>query len=786
MRSQFLSAIFDALNKDPQEHSKPLDLDFVYGSLNDDAGKKFWPLDGQQRLTTLYLLHWYLACQDGESRAFQELALSDGKSRFTYETRRSSAEFFSALASHTVDLNGLPAPSEKSDSLSCSIRDYAWFFLSWDMDPTIQSALCMLDAIDTQFRGEQGLYSRITQAENPYITFQFLNLEEFGLSDELYIKMNARGKVLTPFENFKAKFEQYTADVCHEDTRELHGRSMPLREYLARKIDTDWSDLFWQFSGGDTERFDGQVLQFFRSMITILYPLGRTREERDEVSIVLGAIRESNFNPSFYQYAKLACLDRTLVINLIAFMDTVCTHEETFRTFLEDVAYYDEKATFRFALESLETRGKNPRGLTYQRAMMFFAWCIYIIRHSENIESSALFDWMRVVHNLTENTRVEAPRELTEALFSIIDLSEHADSIITFLALMDEEHKVSFFYVPQVREERIKAQMMRRSFEWRQVLMRGEQHGYFKGQIEFLLEYSGVLKYFLEDGSCDWGEAQDQHYLQLFTEYLDKSEAVFDQSGLRKFPDNLLERALLTKGDYLLYGRSNYSFLDDDDRDTSWKRLLRGSERAADTNRTSEKRKLLGQLLESLDIVDVENSLRKVIDAAELVNDWRLPFIVRPELISYCEKRYIRRNSDDLIYLMKRIQMNGAHLELWTYDLFLDYVAKIDNLHPFDQANTFESYSNYEEPGIRLFGMQYNDTSVNLDITYQNGRYLITLDKSALMPELEGFMDFEENSLGYPVTRIQKDAFRMKFPFLLSRLAELASSQRGEAAEDGD
>ena len=36
--------------------SPPLDLNFIYGKL---VGEKFIPLDGQQRLTTLYLLYLY-------------------------------------------------------------------------------------------------------------------------------------------------------------------------------------------------------------------------------------------------------------------------------------------------------------------------------------------------------------------------------------------------------------------------------------------------------------------------------------------------------------------------------------------------------------------------------------------------------------------------------------------------------------------------------------------------------------------------------------------------------
>ena len=35
-----------------------------------------------------------------------------------------------------------------------------------------------------------------------------MDLDQFELGEELYIKMNARGRALSSFENFKAQFEQ--------------------------------------------------------------------------------------------------------------------------------------------------------------------------------------------------------------------------------------------------------------------------------------------------------------------------------------------------------------------------------------------------------------------------------------------------------------------------------------------------------------------------------------------------------------------------------------------------
>ena len=68
------------------------------------------------------------------------------------------------------------------------------------------------------------------------ITFEFFELEKFGLDDDLYIKMNARGKPLTKFENFKATFEQLLNKVDIE-----------LEQQFARKIDNEWTNNFWSY-----------------------------------------------------------------------------------------------------------------------------------------------------------------------------------------------------------------------------------------------------------------------------------------------------------------------------------------------------------------------------------------------------------------------------------------------------------------------------------------------------------------------------------------------------------
>ena len=86
VRKRFLDNIFSNLI-----NNKTLELDFIYGSKYNNT---LYLLDGQQRITTLFLLYWYLA--------FKELDSFDiimCLRNFTYSTRVSSRDFCKNLIS---------------------------------------------------------------------------------------------------------------------------------------------------------------------------------------------------------------------------------------------------------------------------------------------------------------------------------------------------------------------------------------------------------------------------------------------------------------------------------------------------------------------------------------------------------------------------------------------------------------------------------------------------------------------------------------------------------------
>jgi len=173
VREMFLDSLYFYL-----EDNKPhRDLDFVYGTIQGTVHERFIPLDGQQRLTTLFLLHWYLANISGNSIGFRSVLSIKGKSKFTYETRTSSREFCDALMSNDIDMNALLLPDyNKQNRLSKTIQDCGWFYFSWENDPTIQSMLNMLDSIHGKYSNRPEFYDRLIDNLKPVITFLFFNL----------------------------------------------------------------------------------------------------------------------------------------------------------------------------------------------------------------------------------------------------------------------------------------------------------------------------------------------------------------------------------------------------------------------------------------------------------------------------------------------------------------------------------------------------------------------------------------------------------------------------------
>ncbi len=719
VRNNFLDAIYGYL----EENIPNRDLDFIYGSLEhigDDV--VFIPLDGQQRLTTLFLLHWYLyQISDNEllKTKFRNTFVKNGKSVFTYETRSSSSEFCDGLinCNNLLD-NLLPADENENNTLSKNITDCNWFFLSWKLDPTIQSMLTMLDAIHKRFCGKKEFFERLLDEQKPIITFLFLNLKEFSLTDDLYIKMNSRGKPLSDFENFKAKFEQSLENVeigdrVFEIDYDGIKKKVPLHEYFAFNIDTKWADLFWNYRNlqnrdaqnrATDNNFDDEFVNFIRIIFTAQYTV--ENPNIDYLKDLLG--KQASDVITYYRYCDLEIIfdkdkekrlqkdnaaDESAIerlknifsncaLFLIDALDCLSNESQRVKNYISNDYdfYFKEEPSFEKAL-------KNNFASNSER-LRFFAYIKFLVLNKGDY--SGIDQWMRIIHNIThpDNMPIDDIADYIKAAKSINDMLPYSNNIVQYFA---ENRWVGFFNRGQILEERIKAQLITKSTEWLDEIIKIEKHGYFNGLIGFILEFAGIVEYYNSHyNKCDWMDEQNAVFFEQFKDYATKASVVFKYSYENRVNDDFcyFERAVLTKGDYLIgSGNKNNSWpknmlntstvKNNVKRTYSWKRLLRLPDNQDDT--LKECRNFVKELFddERFDASNLYPSLKQICN--DRTGDWRDYLIDCHEMMEYSKQGFIGFDGD-IFTIYKESRLNHYHVEFYSFHLWLKYFKNAINV----------------------------------------------------------------------------------------------------------
>lgn len=729
VRDLFLQALHDYL-----EENKPgRDLDFVYGSTEEVIDTvKFIPLDGQQRLTTLFLLHWYLAAKSNNSQNFKTLMLWNNKSRFTYLTRPSSSEFVDSLLMNEIDFTQLLETSKKvNNALSETIKNKGWYYLSWSYDPTIQSILNMLDAINNKFSEKDYFYERLVNLKTPVITFQYLNLRAFSLTEDLYIKMNSRGKPLTPFENFKAKLEQHISQLFGEKEKPfvISGKEInaTFREYFSFQIDTTWANLFWQYKDliGKPNAFDEELMNFIRVIIANQYAIENSEKLSEFKELIKNEspTAELTENISFHKFQSLGVLSKKSIIYLINSFDSLENYGKKIRNYLPDKNYFNEDEIFEKVLKY---------ELSLPERALFHAYIRYLIINK--IDNGHIYQWMRFVHNLVENSRIEEADQLINAIKSIEKLLLHCNDILDYLT--NEKCNIEYFSSWQVEEEILKANLILKSEVWKKFIEENEKLEIHKGQICYLFEFSGVLKYFNKYRHCNWSEEEDKYYFTMITDYSSKSVALFSIYYTQDNDDYLLERTLLTKGNYLIPA-SNYRYnfgssksVSNYQRDYSWKRLLRYS--TDEIEDWKSRRMCVKDLLDdsNFDTSNIRNALKIICKIAP--DDWRAYFVNNMQLIDICEQGFIRIEGEEEleIELLYASQLNHYHCDMYIFNLYTKNFENLDVPVPFTKLELKPVKNSEEVSFIQFGGWTIEKKSYEMKIYRYDSKYEISFAKA--------------------------------------------------------
>lgn len=629
IRDDFLNILHRAVTRG--EH---VSLDFVYGDV--EAGT-LRPLDGQQRLTTLFLLHWYLAFRSNR------LGEAQGWKQFSYATRPGARLFCRRLAECQ--------PPAGIDQPSTWIEDQPWYLFTWCHDPTIQSMLVMLDAMHERFLEDDCIvaWERLVDPDEPAISFHLLPIEQMGLSEDLYIKMNSRGKPLTPFENFKARFEQTLETSCPDRVKDF-----------ALKVDGDWADLLWPYHGGDFI-VDDEFLRYFEFVTEICeWREGRLDSGR------LDPRAERVFGPGHSKSAEhldflFRAFNTWLNRDIAAAFEDIFVMEPTplASTDTAKVVLFGRQAGLGVNLFSTccrsygAMRGRN-RVFSLPDTLLLYAVLLHQLHETTDFARR-----LRVIRNLIEASDNELRLEKMPALITDVER-------IVVSGTLDD---VVAFNQAQVADERQKRELLAEQPELECVLFQLEDHPILRGSLAAfdldaatLEQRAGVFNRLFSDTNC-WPA---------------------------------LTGAILAVGDYSRQLNARFFQLGSGSNEAPWRELLTGAARS----HLEGTRNVLGRLLD--DVAQTNGELSECLDAIQTTwlqaveeakeFDWRYYFVKYPAMREGKSGIYVGSNGE-LAYTV--CMMNKRQMNSWYRDPYLFAIWRASGVEGAVEDPWFTGYETH-------------------------------------------------------------------------------------------
>ena len=462
----FVEVLFTALREE-----KGLRMDIIYGSIETRDSdypeeKTFIPLDGQQRLTTLWLLYWYLSQWEERSEEIASLL-----QRFTYATRSTARDFCQRLCSLRLTRDELANPSEY-------FSEKMWFTSKYSYDPTIQAMLNMLNAIAKE-QHKQPVYFDLLES----LQFRSFDIGVYELTDELYIKMNRRGKQLESIENLKADFVGYLKKIGHDFSKP---------DSYDRKLDHEWADMAWGCR--ENEDFDIRYLRLFNRYFYNLWIIDNPPGEReknstpDELNLHFTGTDYRGFEA--YGAILSTATEKGRLERMVRFFDFLASdrgimYSDYLRNPWRDK---EQQLVYPYLLDVEE--------LSMLDRIALYALMLYVDNASdEDLQSLEHYQaWMRIVWNLIADPKLRSYQAQRRYMLLLAKLAPHSTTIESFLISTDIDQigiSSTGDEKARLKLEQDKLRYIERYPNRREALLRAERIPCLQGQVGFLLEIEG-------------------------------------------------------------------------------------------------------------------------------------------------------------------------------------------------------------------------------------------------------------------------------------------------------
>ena len=603
-----------------------------------------------------------------------------------------------------------------------AIKDQNWFIRSWCKNATVNNMLGTLKHIHRKINESNinNIWLRLVESTTPSITFAFLQMDETnGLDDDIYIKMNGRGRKLSPFENLKSWMDEKIS-------------TRPYCEKWRKEMDNDWTSMFWENRNKEQEHpeeIDDEQLFFFYNLLILyhiktnellhtiinireckpylfeelqdFFGIERKANDQDVVDIIIGKIQEGGNIPLMW-FERLELMpDRFLdfAFNCTCAMVELSKGFNSMELFLGEDKAYKTTRTYRISM----CKGSLDRTLPLVHS-----------RLSYQEGKTSLFDWMRVMRNLILGTAITKDNiaRILKSIQSYADSCKEKD-IYELLSTQSLSVESSGFNRSQFEEETYKANWIVKDREWTELFNTIEGTSFCRGTIGFVFNY-----------------LPEYRNKQIFKEYSTLFHLMFGQSGVRyNISQYNLQRSLMCFTSHYGFGYRAGDKLKFMSGREEWHKFLNDTDEYEGQPHNYCMKLLTAKLYEELkqkiDLCNYEeeyyNDVNTVMSSIiadtlerDYLKDWRYYFIKYPSVWSSMGRSMCRWINDYDIYVLGSTQWrNGNIRELRSFAFWRDVKVDVKN-HP-------EDYNSWENP----YFWYYDDTCMYINHKCENSRIIV-------------------------------------------------------------
>ena len=507
---RFLKNIFNNIINDKENK---LDIGFFYSYKVYQNEEIYALIDGQQRITTLVLLYWYLGI--GE----------DYIKKFKFKVRENCNNFLEKLLEENISKIG----KINGESISKRIKNCIWYLSIWDNDPTVKSMLKALDIINDEFKEFNEITENKEDIKNNII-FTCITNDDRSVEKE-YISLNARGRELEQYEKLKA--------ILVED--------MDNRNEWLKKWEKDWQDILWECKGDNvynTDNIWNAVLYWARDIFVIENNICKPDTEKEEIDFDfdLMSIKGKNDKGENYKDILLKIFDW-----IIPALKIINKNEN--KDLFQKKCQFDYKNKV-IDIDTIIAGGEKESYKLDNGQRALFYGLLYLVKSKYNIENiesikgkeliidenDEILEKTRVFRNLIQNSNINADN-LDRAVKSLEFLSKKTISDFPN-ELLNNNKEITYINNEQRYEEALKLEIFKQCSNYKDTILKIENNVLFKGRIKniFLLAYSENNEDFINNYNL-----QTKFFEKIFFAEEDSKLKLKDETKLNLF-DNLLKQ----------------------------------------------------------------------------------------------------------------------------------------------------------------------------------------------------------------------------------------------------